>query len=209
MGCSTGREHVLSDNRKYRKFTSKQKVGELVLASFRGDRSIAELCREYSLAESLLRKWRSRRWRRRSVSSRCRTGRLRPSSGGGSRSWSGLLVARSTSSRSHCEAGSERARRPVSRAGGARLQAGGGRTGDADLPAGDLPHACPTAGEGAPAGPARPGRPGDRRGRARQPDRRLPDGRGARHAQAWRGGQPQAGAARDPRAAADPAAASA
>jgi hypothetical protein len=33
---------VLSDNRKYRKFTAKQKV-ELVLASFRGDRSIAEL----------------------------------------------------------------------------------------------------------------------------------------------------------------------
>ena len=32
-----------SDHRKYRKFTSKQKVGELVLASFRGDRSIAEL----------------------------------------------------------------------------------------------------------------------------------------------------------------------
>jgi len=30
---------VLSDNRKYRKFTAKQKV-ELVLASFRGDRSI-------------------------------------------------------------------------------------------------------------------------------------------------------------------------
>ena len=35
MGRSTRREHVLSDNRKYRKFTSKQKV-ELVLASFRG-----------------------------------------------------------------------------------------------------------------------------------------------------------------------------
>jgi len=30
---------VLSDNRKYRKFTAKQKV-EIVLASFRGDRSI-------------------------------------------------------------------------------------------------------------------------------------------------------------------------
>jgi len=48
---------VLSDNRRYRKFTSKQKV-ELVLASFRGDRSIAELCREHDVAESLLRKWR-------------------------------------------------------------------------------------------------------------------------------------------------------
>jgi transposase len=48
---------VLSDNRKYRKFTSKQKV-ELVLASFRGDRSIAELCREHDVAESLLPEWR-------------------------------------------------------------------------------------------------------------------------------------------------------
>ena len=48
---------MLSDNRKYRKFTAKQKV-ELVLASFRGDRSIAELCREHDVAESLLRKWR-------------------------------------------------------------------------------------------------------------------------------------------------------
>ena len=48
---------MLSDNRKYRKFTAKQKV-ELVLASFRSDRSIAELCREHDVAESLLRKWR-------------------------------------------------------------------------------------------------------------------------------------------------------
>jgi transposase len=48
---------VLSDNRKYRKFTAKQKV-EIVLASLRGDRSIAELCREHDIAESLLRKWR-------------------------------------------------------------------------------------------------------------------------------------------------------
>jgi len=47
----------LSDNRKYRRFTSKQKV-EIVLASFRGDRSIAELCREHEIAERLLRKWR-------------------------------------------------------------------------------------------------------------------------------------------------------
>ena len=48
---------MLSDNRKYRKFTARQKV-EIVLASFRGDRSVAELCREHDIAESLLRKWR-------------------------------------------------------------------------------------------------------------------------------------------------------
>lgn len=40
----------------YRKFTSKQKL-EIVLASLRGDRSVAELCREHGIAESLLRKW--------------------------------------------------------------------------------------------------------------------------------------------------------
>jgi Transposase len=47
----------LSDKRKYRRFTAKQKV-ELVLASLRGDRSIAEICREHDLSETLLRRWR-------------------------------------------------------------------------------------------------------------------------------------------------------
>ena len=47
----------MSEHRKYRKFTSKQKL-EVVLASLRGDRSVAELCREHGIAESLLRKWR-------------------------------------------------------------------------------------------------------------------------------------------------------
>src|SRR3954471_12549541 len=57
MGRSTSQETLLSDKRKYRKFTAKQKV-ELVLASFRGDRSIAEICREHDLSETLLRRWR-------------------------------------------------------------------------------------------------------------------------------------------------------
>jgi hypothetical protein len=47
----------LSDRRKYRKFTAKQKV-ELVLALFRGDRSVAEICRERDISETLLRRWR-------------------------------------------------------------------------------------------------------------------------------------------------------
>jgi transposase len=47
----------LRDKRKYRKFTSKQKV-ELVLASFRGDRSVAESCCEHDISETLLRRWR-------------------------------------------------------------------------------------------------------------------------------------------------------
>jgi transposase len=47
----------LSDKRKYRKFTAGQKA-ELVLASFHGDRSIAEICREHDISETLLRRWR-------------------------------------------------------------------------------------------------------------------------------------------------------
>ena len=47
----------MSDRRKYRKFTVAQKA-ELVLASFRGDRSIAEICREHDISETLLRRWR-------------------------------------------------------------------------------------------------------------------------------------------------------
>jgi transposase len=47
----------LSDIRKYRKFSAQQKT-EVVLASLRGPKSIAELCREHDIAESLLRKWR-------------------------------------------------------------------------------------------------------------------------------------------------------
>ena len=47
----------MSETRKYRKFTAQQKT-EIVLASLRGPKSIAELCREHEIADSLLRKWR-------------------------------------------------------------------------------------------------------------------------------------------------------
>ena len=47
----------MSDTRKYRKFTAQQKT-ETVLASLRGPKSMAELCREHEIADSLLRKWR-------------------------------------------------------------------------------------------------------------------------------------------------------
>ena len=47
----------MSETRKYRKFTAQQKT-EIVLASLRGPESIAELCREHDIADSLLRKWR-------------------------------------------------------------------------------------------------------------------------------------------------------
>jgi transposase len=57
MGRSTREEIGLSEQRKYRRFTAKRKL-EIVIVSLRGDRSIAELCREHQVAESLLRKWR-------------------------------------------------------------------------------------------------------------------------------------------------------
>ena len=47
----------MSDTRKYRKFTAQQKT-EIVLASLRGPKTSAELCREHDTADSLLRKWR-------------------------------------------------------------------------------------------------------------------------------------------------------
>jgi transposase len=47
----------MSDTRRYRKFTAQQKT-EIVLASLRGQKSLAELCREHEIADSLLRKWR-------------------------------------------------------------------------------------------------------------------------------------------------------
>ena len=43
--------------RKYRKFSGQQKL-ELVLASLRGEKTIAELCREHEISETLLRRWR-------------------------------------------------------------------------------------------------------------------------------------------------------
>ena len=50
-------EQVLSEKRTYRRFTAQQK-SELVLASLRGQKTIAELCREHEISETLLRRWR-------------------------------------------------------------------------------------------------------------------------------------------------------
>jgi len=47
----------VSERRTYRKFTAQQKT-ELVLAALKGQRSIAELCREHDMSETLLRRWR-------------------------------------------------------------------------------------------------------------------------------------------------------
>lgn len=45
----------MGETRKYRKFTAQQKT-ELVLASLRGQKTFAEICRENDIADSLLRK---------------------------------------------------------------------------------------------------------------------------------------------------------
>jgi transposase len=57
MGCSERSRGSMSETRKYRKFTAQQKT-EIVLASLRGPKSVAELCREHEISDSLLRKWR-------------------------------------------------------------------------------------------------------------------------------------------------------
>ena len=57
MGRSPEQEQSLSEIRKYRKFSAQQKT-EIVLASLRGPKTMAELCREHDIADSLLRKWR-------------------------------------------------------------------------------------------------------------------------------------------------------
>lgn len=57
MGRSTTRSMSLSEKKQYRKFTPQQKL-ELVLASLRGQMSVAEICREHQISETLLRRWR-------------------------------------------------------------------------------------------------------------------------------------------------------
>ena len=47
----------MGESRRYRTFSAQQKT-ELVLASLRVPKTIAQLCREHDLSESLLRKWR-------------------------------------------------------------------------------------------------------------------------------------------------------
>jgi len=57
MGRSTDKETRLSEQRKYRKFTAKQKL-EIVLAGLRGERSVRDLCREQEISETLYYRWR-------------------------------------------------------------------------------------------------------------------------------------------------------
>src|SRR4051794_40507328 len=142
----------MSDTRKYRKFSAQQKT-ELVLASLRGPKTISELCREHDISESLLRKWREQflaagAERLSGKAERTETDELR------------RQVSRRVA----------RSRELVAQGRPAAVVAGGG-----DQPPGALPAPEATARRpAAPLGRRRPGRP---RCRAREPNRRHPDGR--------------------------------
>ena len=49
----------MSETKKYRTWTVAQKL-EIVLAGLRGDRSVAEVCREHQISETLFYTWREK-----------------------------------------------------------------------------------------------------------------------------------------------------
>lgn len=49
----------MSERRRYRKFSVEQKL-EVVLAGLRGERSVAEICREHDVNETLYYQWRDK-----------------------------------------------------------------------------------------------------------------------------------------------------
>jgi transposase-like protein len=59
MGRSTIGRVTLSETKKYRTWTVAQKL-EIVLAGLRGDRSVAEVCREHEISENLFYTWREK-----------------------------------------------------------------------------------------------------------------------------------------------------
>src|SRR5215210_7794587 len=130
----------MGDTRKYRKFTAQQKT-EIVLASLRGPKSMAELCREHEIADSLLRKWREQFL---AAGAERLQGKAERTEADELRRQSARWVARRWRSRSRgnsCGAGSETARRPVPRAGRARPSGRGRRARRGHQPPGDLPAA--------------------------------------------------------------------
>jgi transposase len=59
MGRSTRRRLALSETKKYRSWTVQQKLA-IVLAGLRGDRPVAEVCREHQISETLYYSWRDK-----------------------------------------------------------------------------------------------------------------------------------------------------
>jgi transposase len=110
----------MSEQRKYRTWTAQRKI-EIVLAGLRGDRTVKDVCREHEISETLYYSWRDKLLEggREALAGKDERNGER-SCAGRSASSSGRSGGRPTSLRSlgkHCEAGSEGARRPVSRAG--------------------------------------------------------------------------------------------
>jgi len=57
MAARSTEEPLVSESRKYRKFTAQQKL-EIVLAGLRGDRTVREVCREHHVSETQYYGWR-------------------------------------------------------------------------------------------------------------------------------------------------------
>ena len=58
-GPLTRKETGLSEQRRYRSWTAKQKL-EIVLAGLKGDRSVRDVCREHGISETLYYGWRDK-----------------------------------------------------------------------------------------------------------------------------------------------------
>jgi transposase len=154
----------LSETRKYCKFTAQQKT-EIVLASLRGSKSMAELCREHDIADSLLRKWREQLL---AAGAERLSGKQEHSEADELRRQISRLERALGRKTMEVEVAgellrgwSERARCPVPRVGRARSPGGGGRPSGGDQPPGDLSAAH------APAEGSATAVIGDRSGRAR------------------------------------------
>jgi transposase len=144
MGRSTDKETRLSEQRKYRTWTAKQKIG-IVLAGRRGDRSVKEVCREHQISDTLYYSWRDKllegglealagkEERQGERELRRKVAELERHSDGRRTSW--------RSREKPWRAGSERARRPVPPTGRRGLRSRGGGARDAGEPAGALPDA--------------------------------------------------------------------
>ncbi len=136
----------MSEKKTYRTWTVQQKL-QIVLAGLRGDRSVAEVCREHQISENLFYTWREKLLEggsERLSGKEERTELASCASAFGS--WSGRLVARPTSWRSWetgSGRGSETARRlrPSARRRGA--QPLGAVAHPADLTPSDLPGSEP------------------------------------------------------------------
>jgi transposase-like protein len=162
----------MSETRKYRKFSAQQKT-EIVLASLRGPKSVAELCREHEISDSLLGKWRDQLLAAGAERLHGKTERTEVEELRGQVARLERALGRTTMeveiAGASCGVGSERARRPIPRTGRPWPPRRGRGPRCGHQPPGHLPApATPAARAPPPAGRSGPRRPGGRaRGWAR------------------------------------------